>query len=171
MNINFVKVAAIVLPIFSMVGCTNPSPQLPPSTAISYHVAFNLNNSTNTVIADLASKNSDSIDHQIVTQSEGRILVSAQVRISNPGGIAIRGACHLFISDGTGPSKGLTEISMRPAVWFTTDNAAYDLTVPILGYATKQPGTYNVVVQCEKLAANGATTAQLDNMIVWETSK
>ena len=71
-----------------MVGCAS----LPPSSAISYHVGFNLLNSTNTVIADLASKNSDSLDHQITTKSTGRILVSAQVHIQNPGGIAVRWA-------------------------------------------------------------------------------
>jgi hypothetical protein len=97
--------------------------------------------------------------------------VSAQVRIDNRGrGIAVRGACHLFISDGTGPANGLTEISVRAAVWFTTDNPAYNLTVPVLGYATKRQGTYNVVVECEQLAFNGGTTGQLDNMIVWEAS-
>lgn len=155
---------------FMLAGCTNTTPQLPPSKAISNFVAFNLLNSTNTVIADLASKNSDSLDHQITIKSAGRILVSAQVQISNPGGIAVRGACHLFISDGTGPTNGLTEIS-RPATWFTTDNPAYDLTVPVLGYVTKSAGTYNVVVECEQLAANGRTTAVLDNMIVWVVSE
>ena len=150
-----------------MVGCAS----LPPSSAISYHVGFNLLNSTNTVIADLASKNSDSLDHQITTKSTGRILVSAQVRVQSPGGIAVRGACRLLISDGTGPTNGLIEISVRPAVWFTTDNAAYDLTVPVLGYVTKPPGTYNVVVECQQLAASGATVGILDNMIVWEASK
>jgi len=147
------------------------APKLPPSTAISHFVEFNLINSTNTIIADLSSQNLDGRDHQIRTSSEGRILVSAQVRIDNPGGIAVRGGCHLFISDGTGPANGLTEISVRPAVWFTTDNAAYGITVPVLGYATKRRGTYNVVVECELLAFNGGTTGRLDNMIVWEAAK
>jgi hypothetical protein len=65
----------------------------------------------------------------------------------------------------------LIEISVRPAVWFTTANAAYDITVPVLGYVTKPPGTYNVVVECQQLAASGATVGILDNMIVWEASK
>ncbi len=161
----------VVLYACMIVGCTCIPRQLAPSNAISHFVAFNLLNSTNIVVADLASKNSDGMDHQITTNSTGRILVSAQVRIGNPGGIGVRGACHLFISDGTGPNAGLSEISVRPAVWFTTDNAAYDLTLPVLGYSTKPLGTYNVVVECEQLAASGATTAQLDNMIVWEGSK
>ena len=38
----------------------------------------------------------------------------------------------------------------------------------MVGYATKAPGTYNVVVECEQLAAVGATTGTLDNMIVWQ---
>ena len=49
----------------------------------------------------------------------------------------------MLISDGPGPTNGLTEIG-RAAVWYTTDNAAYDLIVPVVGYATKAPGTYNV---------------------------
>ena len=65
----------------------------------------------------------------------------------------------------------MTEIGVRPAVWFTTDNPAYNLTVPVLGYATKRQGTYNVVVECEQqLGINGGTTGQLDNMIVWEAA-
>jgi hypothetical protein len=139
-----------------------PQASLPPSTATSNFVAFNLVNSTYKVVADLASKNLGSSDHQIRTKLKGRILVSAQVKISNPGGIAVRGGCHLLMSDGTGPTNGLTEISVRPATWFTTANAAYDLTVPILGY---------VVVECQQLAATGATTGQLDNMIVWEAAE
>ena len=143
---------------------------LPPSTAISHYVAFNLLNSTPSVIADLASQNSDGLNHQIRIKSVGQILVSAQIHITNPGGIAVRGACHLRISDGTGPTNGLTEIG-TPAVWYTTDDAAYDLTVTALGYTIKKRGTYNVVVECEQLAAIGATTAQLANMLVWQASK
>lgn len=141
--------------------------KLPPSTAVSHFVEHNLINSTNTILADLASENLDGRDHQLRITSKGRILVSAQVRIDNPGGIAVRGGCHLFMSDGTGPANGLTEISVRPAVWFTTDNPAYNLTVPVLGYATKRRGTYNVIVECEQLGAIGSTAGVLDNMIVW----
>jgi hypothetical protein len=140
---------------------------LPPSKAVSNFVAYNLINSTYKPIGDLASQNSDSLNHQITTSLKGRILVSAQVHIDNPGGIAVRGSCHLLMSDGTGPTKGLTEIG-RSAVWYTTDNPAYDLTVPVLGYATKKKGTYNVVVECQQLAASGGTQGSLDNMIVWQ---
>src|SRR5262249_27163487 len=137
----------------------------------SHYVAYPLINSTNTVIADLAGNNIDHADHQITIKTKGRILVVAQVRISNPGGKAVRGACSLHISDGTGPNNGLTEISIRPAVWYTTDNPAYDLTVPVLGYVVKPPGKYNVVVEAMQLAAVGGTTAQLDNIIVWEEAE
>ena len=77
---NFLSaIAALVL----LAGCGT----MPPSTAVSYHVGFNLLNSTNTVIADLSSMNSDGSDRQIVMSSIGRLLVSAQVNIQNPGGI------------------------------------------------------------------------------------
>lgn len=160
---NFLSaIAALVL----LAGCGT----MPPSTAVSYHVGFNLLNSTNTVIADLSSMNSDGSDRQIVMSSIGRLLVSAQVNIQNPGGISVRGACHMLMSDGTGATNGLTEIG-RPAVWFTTDNAAYNLVVPVLGYTTKGPGKYNVVVECQQLGLSGATVAVLDNMIVWGAAK
>ena len=164
----------IVLGTFLIAGWANTPPppsQLPPSKAISHFVAVNLVNSTNKVIADLASRNSDSSDHQITIKTHGRILVSAQVKISNPGGVAVRGGCSLWMSDGSGPTNGLTQISMRPATWYTVANPAYDLTVPVLGYATKSPGTYNVVLQCQQLAAAGATTGALDNLIVWEAAE
>jgi hypothetical protein len=144
--------------------------QLPPSTAISHYVVYPLINLTNTVIADLASQNSDGLNHEITTASTGRILVSAQVHIKNPGGVAERGACKLFISSGTRPVNGWTQMGFA-ATWYTTDNAAYDLTVPVLGYAIEPAGTYNVAVACEQLGASGFTKAELANMIVWEAAQ
>jgi hypothetical protein len=145
---------------------------LNPSRAISHFVEFPLpdgaSNSTFVTIADLASINSDGRDHQIRTVSRGRIMISAQIHISNPGGVAVRGACQLMMSNGTGPLIGLRLVSPRSAVWHTTDNAAYDLTVPLLGYATMPPGKYNVVVRCEQLAFAGRTSARLDHMLVWQ---
>jgi hypothetical protein len=162
-----IQITAIALVVLFLFSCTT---QLPPSTGISHYVAFNLQNSTYTAIGDLASKNSDASNHQITLKTPGRILVSAQVSITNPAGIAVRGACHLLISDGTGATNGLTEIG-RPAIWYTTANPAYDLAVPVLGYVVKPAGTYNVVVEAEQLAAVGGTTALLANMIVWEAAK
>ena len=52
-----------------MLGCA--SAPLAPSKAISNFVAFNLVNSTYTVVADLASKNLDSSDHQITKANPG----------------------------------------------------------------------------------------------------
>jgi hypothetical protein len=58
-------------------------------------------------------------------------------------------------------------MSQRAAVWYTTDNPAYDLTVPVVGFAIKEPGKYNVVVECEQLAFTGGTRADLNQLIVW----
>lgn len=156
----------------SLSGCSKRAS----STAVSHYVAYPLpsgpSNSTLVPIGDLAGQNSDSSDHQIIIRFTGRILAVAQVHITNPGGIGVRGACELLISDGTGPQKGLSLMSGagvggRVATWFTVDNPAYDLTVPVDGYATKPPGTYNVVVKCDQLAFNGATSADLNQLIVW----
>ena len=165
-----IAVSAFMLVVYTTAPAP-PLPQLAPSTAISHFFAINLINSTNSVIADLASMNSDGLDHQIKIAVKGRILAAAQVGISNPAGIAVRGACDLWISDGTGPNNGLTMLSPRSAIWFTTANPAYDLTVPIVGYAVKSPGTYNVVVQCQQLGVSGGTDAQLNNLIVWQAAE
>ncbi|MBI5409447.1 MAG: putative metal-binding motif-containing protein [Nitrospirae bacterium] len=143
---------------------------LPLSEAVTNYRIYDLINSTYVTIGDLAGSNFDNSDHQITTTSAGRILASAQVHIDNPGGVAVRGACEMLISDGTGPTNGLTPMG-RPAVWFTTSNSAYELTVTLVGSAVKPASEYNVVVQCEQLSASGSTGAMLDNMIVWQAAE
>ena len=147
-------------------GCTS----LPASKAVSNHVAFNLLNSANTTIGDLAGNNSSASDNQIVISSAARIMASAQVNITNPAGVAVRGSCQILISDGTSANSGFAVIG-RPSVWYTTQNPAYNLAVPVIGYVDKLAGKYNVAVQCQQLAAIGATAAVLDNLITWVGSK
>ena len=149
--------------VFYLAAACGPAP----SKAVSHFKTYNLINSTNTAIGDLASMNSDSSDHQIVTTRNGRILASAQVQINNATAMGIRGACSLYISDGTGPTNRLTEIG-RSAIWYTTDNPAYNISVPVLGYRLKAAGTYNVVVMCMKLNAGGAVNALMSNLLVWQ---
>ena len=142
----------------------------PVSTTASHSGSFTLpnrgQNSTFIAVGDLAGKNSDRTDHQITVPFAGRILAAAQVQITNPGGIAIRGICRLRISDGTGPQNGLTMMGQRGANWQT----AYDLTVPIIGYAVRPAGTYNVLVECQQLAFTGAITGEMSELIVWATA-
>jgi hypothetical protein len=143
------------------VGPMGP-PGQSPSSAASHFQSFNLpngsQNSTFIALGDLAGKNSDSSDHQIKVPFAGRILAVAQAHITNPAGVAVRGWCRLRISDGTGPQNGLTMMGLREATWYTVDNPAYDLTVPIVGYAVKPAGTYNLVVECAHGAFAGSTT-------------
>jgi hypothetical protein len=149
-------------------------PSLAPSSAVDNFRAFNLpsgvNNTTYVTLGDLASQNSDSADHQITTTSTSRIMASAVVHITNPGGIAVRGSCRMFISDGTGPLNGLTEMNTRGATWHTVADPSFDLAVPVVGFATKTAGTYNVVMKCEQLAFDGSTTGEMSEMIVWATA-
>jgi hypothetical protein len=56
------------------------------------------------------------------------------------------------------------------ATWHTVNDPAYDLTVPLVGYAVKPAGTYNVVVECAHGAFAGATTGEMSNLIVWGTA-
>jgi hypothetical protein len=160
----------VALGSLALVGCAG----LPPSQAISNYRSYSLpagaQNSTFITVADLALQNSADSNYQFVTVQHGRIQAVAQVRIDNPAGKAVRGACKLRISDGTGPGNGLTDLTPRPAVWYTTENAAYSVIVPLVGYATKPPGTYNITVECTQLAFDGGTSAQLDNMVVFQGS-
>jgi hypothetical protein len=142
------------------------SPELPPASSISNFRTYPLINTTYTTVADLAKNNSENTDHQITITKPSLIMVSAQVRIDNPGGIPVRGASQLFISDGTGSDIGLAEMG-RPAVYYSDANPASQITVPLIGSAIKQPGTYNVIVKCQQLGALGKTTGMLDNMVVW----
>ena len=140
------------------------------SVGVSSFYSYNLVNSSYVNIGDLASQNSTGSNQQITPLTKGLVLASAQVQISNPGGKAVRGSCQLLISDGTGPLNGLTPMGY-PAVWHTTDDPAYDLTVTVLGYSRKSTSPYNVVVQCQQLGALGATQAQLSNLIVWQNNE
>jgi hypothetical protein len=152
----------------ALVGCAG----LPPTQAISNYRSYPLpagnQNSTFIPVADLVLQNSADSNFQFTTLQQGRIQAVAQVRIDNPGGAAVRGACRLRISDGTGPANGLSDMTPRSAVWYTTENAAYSVVVPLVGYAVKTPGTYNITVECAQLAFNGATSAMLDNMVVFQ---
>jgi hypothetical protein len=161
---NLIRSFVSAVMVMLLNACTN---ELPPSTAISNYRSYPLINSTYITVADLASKNNDDQNHQITITKAGRIMVSAQVRIDNAGGIAVRGASQLLISDGTGPNNGLTEMG-RSAVYFSDNNPASQLIVPVQGFAIKQPGTYNVIVKCEQLGVVGRTAGMLDNMLVWE---
>ena len=153
-------------------GQTGPAGtvQQPLSTAASNSVTFTLPNKERNVtfvsIGDLAGKNSDASDHQMTLPFAGRILAIAQVLVTNPARAAVRGNCRLRISDGTGPQNGLTMMGQRAATWHT----ASDLTVPVIGYAMKDAGTYNVVVECAQLDFMGSTTGEMSQLIVWATA-
>jgi hypothetical protein len=123
-------------------------------------------NSTFITLADLAGRNTDRADHQITMPFEGRIFAIAQVQITNPAGVAIRGSCRLRISDGTGPQNGLSLMGHREATWHTT----YDITVAVIGYARRDVGTYNVLVECEQLGFTGTIAAEMNELIVWATA-
>ena len=65
-----------------------------------------------------------------------------------------RTRCNLFISDGTGPTNGLTTFSPNafgdtPAVF------NYHITIPVSGFVVKPAGTYNLGVGCA--GVTGAT--------------
>jgi hypothetical protein len=163
---------------------TAPPPPLPPSKAIisSQEVFFggpstnSGNESSNFVtIGDLASMNDSQSDQQITTASSGRIMVSGHISITvySPGSAYdIQGICRLMISDGSGPTNGLTAMD-RGSEWHTVTPSTSNLvfTIPMVGAAIKPAGTYNVLAQCfQTFGVSQATgiSAILDDMVVWE---
>jgi hypothetical protein len=69
--------------VVAVSGCVS----LPPSKGIGNYRAYNLINSKYTTIGDLAGSSSTDSDNQISISAPARIMVSAQVNITNPGGL------------------------------------------------------------------------------------
>lgn len=138
---------------------------LPPSTAISGEgdaLVQLFPALTNIVIADLFSLNNFQADRRIRTVSTGRILVSAEVALRSDTVDSVE--CELLINDGTGPSTGLIPMG-RPTF---ISGVSSEVPIPLVGYATKPAGTYNVQVVCR--SDIGTAGGLLLNMVVWQAA-
>jgi hypothetical protein len=144
-------------------GGTGP-PGPTASQAVSTDTNVDLSDALPHTAVDLASINTPSADHQITTTFTSRIVVVGHlsIELSYPG--AVSGNCRPMISDGTGPTSGLTVMGRATGTKFTlqpdvTNNANLSNTaLPIAGAAMKPPGTYNVRIECETGLVSGAGT-------------
>jgi hypothetical protein len=117
---------------------------------------------TEQAVVDLASINSQG-DQQITTTVPSTIMGTAMIRFSVTAASASN--CRLYISDGTGPTNGLT--LMQQSLVTRNDHAGAGFaTISYIGAATKPAGTYNVRVHCTELVATVATS-QLHQLQVW----
>jgi hypothetical protein len=117
-------------------------------------------------VLDLASVN-DQGSNQITTTVPSTIMGMAMIRLVTTSATAARSTCSLYISDGTGPTNGLTP--MQPGFLAANDTPAtsgFYNTYTYIGAATKPAGTYNVQVKCHAILGNLATS-QLHQLQVW----
>jgi hypothetical protein len=142
-------------------------PAGPPGPTASSSVRKEPNGGTalngNATVIDLASIN-DSGDAQITTTFTGRIMATGHAVLFNGSAVAGEFRCQLFISDGTGPTNGLTPIS---SLGTSTTQAISGVgqTQTLAGAAVKPPGTYNVRMDC--LETTGNILTEKATLIEW----
>jgi hypothetical protein len=114
---------------------------------------------------DLASVNAGAVDHQITTKAAGRIMAIGQSSIYNNAAAGGQVGCRLQVSDGTGPTNGLTDMSQEGWTNFPATQYWNNL-YSVSGSVVKEAGTYNVRLLCYT-ADNQAVTASLNSLTVW----
>lgn len=86
-------------------------------------------------------------NHQLTTTFPATIMASAETSIYNDAAASGQAGCELGISDGSGPTSGMTQMAdfqyfNFPAVLHY--NNAFNVT----GGAEKPAGTYNIALRC-----------------------
>ena len=110
-------------------------------------------------VLDLETLNSVG-NFQITTTFDANIMASATLVVSLGGAAAVAAQvlCRLEISDGSGPTNGLTPMgaNLGGNVTLLAAPVAFPHfgTVSLIGAAKKPPGTYNVQAICSALTAN-----------------
>ena len=128
-----------------------PGGQQPSSWAIAAP-AYVLPSGRYVAVGDLVGNNAAS-GGQIVVPFTGKILATASVSAHNSSTTTVRISCDLFISDGTGPQNGLTDIGGGGS--YNVGEA--DVYFGVVGVASKPAGTYNLVLQCNSNFAESVT--------------
>jgi hypothetical protein len=98
---------------------------------------------------------------QIVLPFTGKIFATASASAHNASPNTITTRCDLFISDGTGPQNGLTDIGGGG-----NNVGQADVSFVVVGVANKPAGTYNLVLQCNSNFAD-SVTVKMSTLIVW----
>ena len=113
-----------------------------------------------TAMLDLETLNSVG-NFQITTTFDANIMASATLVFSLGGTVAAQVLCRLEISDGTGPTNGLTPMGANLGANLTLLAAPLVFphfgTMSLIGAAKMPPGTYNVQASCSALMASACT--------------
>ena len=142
-------------------GVPGPTASRSVTNNVSIGSEFALGASDTTVV-DLNSVNAGNSNNQITTSFTSRIMAVGSVELI---GNSSDSQCHLLISDGTGPSNGLTAISPIAEHSIGPDTADAPVVVATTGGAVKPAGTYNVRYACAKAA--GTPKASSASLTVW----
>ena len=126
-------------------------------------------NSTTTVV-DLASVNTGGQSHQLTTTFPATIMASAETSIYTDAAASGQAGCELVISNGSGPTNGMTQMAdfqyfNFPAVLH------YNNAFNVNGSAEKPAGTYNIALRCARVDAAPTFTATRAHIIAWAVQR
>ena len=122
------------------------SPGPTASSAATYDSCCTALTASYATVVDLASVNTSG-GGQITTTFPARILASASLDLRTNAATASVAVCTLQISDGTGPTNGLANMGIEDNLNFPA-TSLYHQRFPLLGWANKPAGTYNVQARC-----------------------
>ena len=142
----------------------DPGPAAPAS-AVSSPSSLALPAQQATVV-DLAAHNSQG-NRQITLASPSRVVANASIEAYTNTATASEVGCFLYITDGNGPSSGLTEMEPDGAYSEMPATKWYSVALPLVGAEDKPAGTYNVQVKCEEDA--GDVQFSHGSLVVWAT--
>ena len=103
------------------------------------------------LVTDLASGATTS--GQVTLPWRGTIYVNGFADLSTGSATPSYSRCSMQISDGTGPTNGLTTFS--PLVFGNTDAIAH-IALPLVGQVTKNAGTYNIGITCHLFSGSAS---------------
>jgi hypothetical protein len=103
------------------------------------------------LVTDLASGATTS--GQVTLPWRGTIYVNGLADLSTGSVTPSYSRCSMEISDGTGPTNGLTTFS--PLVFGNTDAIAH-IALPLAGQVTKNAGTYNIGITCHLFSGSAS---------------
>jgi uncharacterized membrane protein (UPF0127 family) len=113
--------------------------------------------STDASVIDLFTVDGSGGDQRIQTTFSSRIIVTAHVTLVRDSGTPDV-QCHLQISDSTGPTNGLSDITAPSESTFPSASG-YSNTITLTGAALRPAGTYNVRMVCKEAAGEAKVSS------------
>jgi len=130
-------------------GIPGPTKSTSATNSVAIDSEFDLDGTFQTVI-DLDNVNEQSGSQQISPSFPSRIVATAAVTIENADSTISGGSCKLQISDGSGPTNGMTDITPEHFVSVAA-SANYSTVVTLTGAATKPAGAFNIRMICKEI--------------------